>query len=84
MLIRFSAQLCIGGVSPHEGSRVEAWPSKGKTANPIAVLKDDDGGLRSEGNGHEESEEKACWEKSFEKMQAHQSVFARRAADSVA
>lgn len=52
--------------------------------DPIAVLEDHDGGLHREGNGHEESDEKACWEKSFEKMQAHQSVFARRAADIVA
>jgi hypothetical protein len=40
--------------------------------------------LHREGNGHEESDEKEGREKSFEKMQAHQSVFTRRTADSVA
>lgn len=54
------------------------------TGDPIAVLEDDYSGLRSEGNGHEESDEKADGEKSFEKMHAHQSVFARRTAESTA
>jgi hypothetical protein len=55
-----------------------------ETANPIAVLEHNDGGLHREWNGHEERDEQADRKNGFEKVRAHQSVLARRMAESTA